>query len=493
MDDADDRLAGEWTPGEAAGLLACAVVFVLIRLPVLTAPGILLGWHSDAALLGLMARAILDGDIPWLFWGADYLAPLTSLFAAAVAAILRNPVGPLELRIGVSIEIFAALLFFYAALRRCVGRRAAMLPVFWLSAGPAFLFKLGYAPLSAEQYFFLGAVVFWYVTRSRFERAHHWLVLGLLTGAGLWIHRGVLFVVVPALVVIAFYDVHLLKWWQTVVGCVLFAAGTVLGYVPALIGEFAIDQRLYTPVKPPWSVAHIQRRFLESVTYDVWMLIGAESTITRWVLGSLIGVLIVLAVWNFKPRRAQVFAAGVVAISLAFWILSTDAHRGAVRYIMITLPIIYGFSAREIVRLWDRGSPVMRGAAITAVLIISSALFIPRYQQATEVAAGLREQHELWPGGFDPRPALAVIRRNGYSVCYANVWIAHKLEFLSDSGVRFIPYRSVNRRMVESLRVAGLPGRKCFVELDGRVRTVSDREAARLRVDTLWHMHGWQR
>lgn len=491
MDD-DDDVRLRWMAAETAGLVLCALAFVLIRLPVLTSPGILLGWHSDAALLGLMARAILDGDIPWLFWGADYLAPLTSLFAAVVAIVMRNPVGPLELRLGVSVEIFGALLFFYAALRRSIGRRAAMMAIFWLVAGPGFLFKLGYAPLSAEQYFFLGSVVFWYVTRFRFVRLHHWLILGLLTGSGLWIHRGVLFVVVPALAVIAFYDARRLKWWQTASGCIVFGAGTALGYFPVLIGKHAIDQRLYTPVKPPWSVAHVQRRFAETVTNDIWVLIGAESMVLRWSLGLVVIALIAVAVWNFKPRRSTVFAAGVVAISMAFWILSTDAHRGAVRYIMITLPIIFGFVAAEIVCLWDRKG-LSRALAVLAFLILMCGLFMPRYMEARQVAAGLREQHEMWPGGFDPRPALEAIRRNRYTVCYANVWIAHKLEFLSDSPVRFIPYRSVNRRMVDSLRLGGLPGPKCFVELDGRVRTLSPAEANDLRIDTLWHMHGWQR
>jgi hypothetical protein len=59
--------------------------------------------------------------------------------------------------------------------------------------------------------------------------------------------------------------------------------------------------------------------------------------------------------------------------------------------------------------------------------------------------------------------------------------------------VRFIPYRSVNRRMVESLRLAGSPGRKCFVDLEGRVRPMTMREERDARLDVLWSMHGWKR
>ncbi|HWW62894.1 MAG TPA: hypothetical protein VN181_16085, partial [Thermoanaerobaculia bacterium] len=84
-----------------------------------------------------------------------------------------------------------------------------------------------------------------------------------------------------------------------------------------------------------------------------------------------------------------------------------------------------------------------------------------------------------------PRPALRAVDAGHYRVCYANVWIAHKLEFLGESGTRFIPYRSVNRRMVESLRLGAMPGRKCFVDQRGNVRSLQPSEEMAFRRDTL--------
>jgi hypothetical protein len=146
-----DRAAPPIPWWEWCGVLAAAIAFVLLRLPLYVEPGLRLGWHSDAAILGLMARAIAAGDYPLLFWGCDYLAPLTSVFAAAAGTTVVPGIGPLALRIGVAVELFAAMLFFHAALRRGVGRRASLVALVWLAAGPAFLFKLSYAPLSAEQ------------------------------------------------------------------------------------------------------------------------------------------------------------------------------------------------------------------------------------------------------------------------------------------------------------------------------------------------------
>ncbi|HEU4889201.1 MAG TPA: hypothetical protein VFV49_15045 [Thermoanaerobaculia bacterium] len=492
LDTVNDARPVRWW--EWAGVLVCAALFLALRWPLYVRPGLLLGWHSDAALLGLMARAIAAGDYPILFWGADYLAPLTSVFAALVGSTFVDGIGPLALRLGTAIEVFAAIVFFQFGLRRAAGRRAALLATFWLTAGPAFLFKLTYAPLSAEQYFFLGAVTFWYVTRAPFDRLHRWLILGLLAGIGWWIHRGVTFVVLPSLLTILLFDRDALRARrEQLAAAFAFLGGAIFGALPIVFGKLMIDQRLYIPVKTGWSLAHVESRIYETFRFDAWELLGAHGFAWSWLLGITFVALLVSAAVHFRARRTAVLAAGVLATTLAFWLLSTDAYQGAVRYVMIALPILYAFAAQELVRLWDRRSVASRALAIVGMAIVCASLYIPRYAQAQNAAAGLLEQHEHWPGGFDPRPALRDVAAGHYTVCYANVWVAHKLEWLSDTNVRFIPYRSVNRRMVDSMRLAKLPGPKCFVNLKGQVRPLTKTEEADLRLEILWHAKGWRR
>lgn len=477
---------------EWAGVALCIAAFLVLRLPLYTRPGVILGWHSDAALLGLMARAIAAGDVPLLFWGCDYLAPLTSLFAV-IAGAFSPGITPLDLRLGVALEVFGAFVFFYLALRRIIGRPAALLSTFWLCAGPAFLFKLTYAPLSAEQYLFVGAVIFWYVCRAPFTTYRQWLILGLLTGIGWWIHRGAIFVVVPAVVAICLYEGRSYRKAHALAALSVLIAGAALGYVPAVIGKLTVDQRLYTPVTPPWTLAHLQQRVAETFRYDLWTFLGADPSALGIALGIAMVCLIAAAVRHFEPSRETVIATGVLATCAAFWLFSTHSYRGALRYVIVALPIAYAFAAAEIGRLWRGGRTPRRLLAAIVAGLVAAGLFIPRSIDVRATAAAQREQFEQWPGGFDPRPTLAILAREQYTVCYADVWLAHKLEWLSESGVRFIPYRSVNRRMVESLRLAALPGRKCFVDLDGRVFTLTKRQETLLRVETLWHSHGWRR
>lgn len=477
---------------ECTGIAVAVVAFFALRFPLYVRPGLLLGWHSDAALLGLMARAMAVGDVPLIFWASDYLAPLTSVFAVIAGTLFVDEIGPLALRLGVAIEVIAALLFFHAGLRNVAGRRASLLMLLWVAAGPAFLFQLTYAPLSAEQYFFLGSVVFWYVCRFRFVRLQHWLVLGLLAGSGWWIHRGVTFVVLPALAVIFWFDARGLPRRDILAGVLVFASGVALGYVPAIIGRLEVDQRLYAPVTPGWALRRVIDRLTDTALSDFWQLIGASGSILGILLGGAVVILLLMAARRFELRRETLFAAGIVATAFAFWIISTVAYRGAVRYIVIALPILYAFAATEIVAMWDRRQLLFRLAAAAVAVAIALALYVPRAQDASEVAAAKREQYERW-GGFDPRDTLRALSAGGYRVCYADVWIAHKMEWLSDPRVAFIPHRSVNRRMVESLRLAALPGRKCFVDRHGNVRELSPAEQRDLRQETLWHMHGWMR
>lgn len=456
---------------EWSGIAVCAVLFVLIRLPLLTQPGLLLGWNSDAALFGLMAEAIAAGDPPLFFWGQDYMAPLTSWFAAGVGVVLGD-VDPLALRVGVAIEVFAALLFFHFALRRIVGPAAALLALLLLAAAPSFFFKMTYAPLGAEQYFFVGAIAFWYVARTRFTRLRHWLILGAMAGLGWWIHRGAMFVIVPALAVILYHDRPARR--DAVAGLMAFGLGAMAGALPILFGRLSVDQRLYTPVEASWSVAHVARRVAETFSHDLRVLVGAEASA---VVALLILAAFVIAAVRIPRTREFHLAAGVVLISLAFWIFSTTAYKGALRYLMIVVPILYAGVAWLIVR--------MRMPGIAVAVLLAAFLFHGRISEARAVAAGRGEQHEQWPGAFDPRPTLRALQANGHRVCYADFWVAYKLEWLSDRQTRFIPYRSVNRTITESLRLAALPGPKCFVGLDGTVRTLTADEAMRMRRDTL--------
>ena len=77
------------------------LAFVAIRIPLFTTGGLILGWNSDAALFGLMARAMSSGaEFPLFFWGQHYLGTVTSMLTAVVSTVVPGAISPVDPRAG---------------------------------------------------------------------------------------------------------------------------------------------------------------------------------------------------------------------------------------------------------------------------------------------------------------------------------------------------------------------------------------------------------
>jgi hypothetical protein len=283
------------------------------------------------------------------------------------------------------------------------------------------------------------------------------------------------------------YDYGWRRPSRTAVALGTFGAAFVTGCIPWFLGLRQIDQPLYDPVTVSWSFGRLWARLLETVRSDVWQFLGAYDHRLAFGTALLMIALAVIGLTRLRLRREDVLAAGVLTTCVAFWLGSTAAYGGAVRYLVLALPVVYGLGAFGVTHLWNASRLSMRVVAGVIALVLAAGFYAPRVFEVGEIAAGRGEQHEHWPGGFDPRPALGEIESAGYRVCYADFWLAYKLEWLNVTGVEFIPYRSVDRTQARSLRLAATPGKKCLVTPDGRVVELSEQQQAALRAETVAH------
>ncbi|MCU1245151.1 MAG: hypothetical protein JWN02_1061 [Acidobacteria bacterium] len=558
-------------PLRLSGLAALVALFLLIRLPILTGDGLLLGWNSDAAIFGLMARGIAAGrELPVYYWGQSYMGPLTSYLAVPIGLALGH-IGPLAVRLAVSLQVVAGSIFFWLALRTAFDARVASLIALWLAIGPEFLFQFVISPSGAEHVLFLGGLIAWLTMRGLARGGltpGQWLFFGLLSGAGWWINQGVVFVMAAALVVIvvrsrfwalawpeprirerltlalaertsarsgdlrlvlrliaallfldlllgmlrqfspkvpaffldrpvleplialtAFYLLvellfgrdlrHALRRPGTwLPPALLFALGAVIGYAPVLVGErlrlFPDAYGLSTPLLPLSGVpAHVAFLFGS----DLWQLLGADRSPLGIALGAILAAALVAALLRYRrdltdfvtlrPKAwgPRAVCGVTILLSLLFYLGSSRAHHGAMRYIVLALPMLYAFAAAELLRL----TALSRVATGAALVTITLALLVPRLAQARAVAEARSERCASFPGDFDPRPVIRKLAAEGYTVCYTNYWIAYKLQFLTDERTRFIPYRSFDRNRPQSRMLAAMPVRKCWVALDGTI------------------------
>jgi 4-amino-4-deoxy-L-arabinose transferase-like glycosyltransferase len=188
---------GAWralTPGRVAALLlALAAIYRLILLA--------RGWpalDSDEAVIGLMARHILQGDRPTFFWGQNYMGPFEAYVAAALFALFGS--SPFLLGLSALLLTLGFLATVYFLGRAAFGPAVGLLGLAWLVLSPPFFTLRQLAPIGGYQELLLlgGLILLAVWSRLRLPNARPasrtgWLrciafyaAIGLLAGLGLW-------------------------------------------------------------------------------------------------------------------------------------------------------------------------------------------------------------------------------------------------------------------------------------------------------------------
>jgi hypothetical protein len=214
----DARQAGKLRSWEIAAAVLALAAFLALRWRLLMPQGVVLGWHSDAAIYGLAARRILEHRrIDVFYWGQNYIGPLTSIAATAVAMIRRVAFDPsagvdaLALRIAAMSETAAGALFFWLGLRAALGRLAALPCLLWLVIGPLYVFESSVTPRTEQTAFLCSGVLFWIAARSLaglrrpgvYDTSRGCLFAGLVSGFGWWMNQSVVFILLPTAIVLA--------------------------------------------------------------------------------------------------------------------------------------------------------------------------------------------------------------------------------------------------------------------------------------------------
>ena len=162
-----------------------AALTIAARLPFLVTGKI--PFDSDEAVEGLMARHVLNGELPAFFWGQAFKGVPEVYASAGAFALFGSSVAILK---GVTLVFFALYVALnFILLDRIASRWIAMsASALLIAAPPALVFWSLDASAEYVLIMLLGTtlLLIWTGARSRFA-------LGVVTGLGLWIHQ--LFVV----------------------------------------------------------------------------------------------------------------------------------------------------------------------------------------------------------------------------------------------------------------------------------------------------------
>jgi hypothetical protein len=189
--------------------VAAAALFCAWHWCLLTPAGRVRGFDSDAAILALMGKKMLEGrGFDFFFWGQNYVGPLTSTFIAA-AGLVTGRVNPLALRLGAFTEVFLAVLVTAWGVAR-LDRRAGIATLVLLCLTPPVVLGTMISPSGAEMGLLtsalIAAVVLQQLTTPPSRRGclaspHGQLAFGLLAGLAWWMNQQVVFVLLGAVVV----------------------------------------------------------------------------------------------------------------------------------------------------------------------------------------------------------------------------------------------------------------------------------------------------
>jgi len=480
-------------------MAAILVVFVLIRLPLLTSEAAVRGWSGDSAIFGLMAKKIHDGKgFDVFFWGQNYMGSLTPALAALIRTMTLDPAGvgaeggPISLRLASMSEIAFGICLYFLGLARLFGRPIAAAAGLWLALGPPFFIRLSALPMGPEMSFALGSLLFYLaagaLTRPRplLDRPSGHFILGLIAGLGWWMNQTILFVLLPVAALVFFRSATFRgfpwkAWARLTVPCL---CGAVLGYSPVWLGRLlGWYEPSAGPVTPPWLRSGLLTRFVRFVGTDFWRLVGLDGLAPAAILAVAgLGLLTLLLLvhgrrfWRALQTAPPSFegldlVGAITGLGAAFFIFR-DVPLSQVRYLTLVLPAAFALllaSLAEAARLLRRRIPSALVALLLGGLALTATLFLSR--QARRAVDDIL----LEP---DPRAPLRTITEAGYTVCHAGYDTAYTLQFLSDERVRFIPYHSPDRNRTMSASLRSMPGPQCLVTDDGAVRPWEPADAA---------------
>jgi 4-amino-4-deoxy-L-arabinose transferase-like glycosyltransferase len=197
--------------------------------------------NSDEALIGLMARHILKGEHPLLFYGQNYYGPLESYFTAPLFAVFGS--NRIILKI---VPLVSSLLFIYAIYwlgTTLYSESIGLYSAVYAALPPA---MLTVRQLQADAAYPLVLLVgtFSLLIFNRLQSRFSWIRLGVLIclfGLGFWLHPIMGYYLASTGLIYLFYKLNISRYKLTVSSRIILIFSLVLVGIVSLFFWGGID------------------------------------------------------------------------------------------------------------------------------------------------------------------------------------------------------------------------------------------------------------
>jgi hypothetical protein len=478
------------------GLLSAIIAAVMLKLSLLLVG--VIPFNADEAIVALMARHILAGELPIFFYGQAYMGSLDAFLVAGLFKLVGNGVWSIRL---VQIGLYALTILTTAYLcRRITGSWKVGVIAAWFLAIPNVNMTL-YSTVSLGGYgemLLIGNLILLTTHRITWEIDHGnekkvlwpWFVLGFLSGIGLWAFGLSLVYSITAVIYLAWYLYRTRHMVQGSENTYPFA--DKLGYLfnNQKIDKPVIRSRFFGTLlvglifgSAPWWAYAQQTGFstllhelgggaiagveglnpLQQVFQHILNLSLFGTTVTlglrppweiRWLAMPLAPLVIIfwIGVAAYAVRKSiaelkigpqgEAFShapllIGILLILVVGFILTPFGADPSGRY-FLPAGVVLAIFAAQAVRNW---SLRLRNCAWVVVVLILSAHLWGTFQVARLFPPGLTTQFDRVTQidhTYD-QELIQFLRSKGEIRGYTNYWVAYPLAYLSDEELIFVP------------------------------------------------------
>lgn len=416
-------------------------------------------WNSDQAVVGLMAKHIVErGEHPFFYYGAAYAGALEPHFVAAVFLLL----GPTPLAYEISLMLLLAILLIliFAIGRRSFGPEAALFAVAYLAVPPFFFLLKGLTSDGAyDTLAVLGAAMLVAalaaeerLARDRPPEAAIGL-LGLLAGLAWWVDP-----------LAAYFYLAIFLWFLLVRRSIfrralaypVFLLSFVLGSLPWWLTNIRdswpslrVPEAAHLP--PPEAAKGFVRFWTTAVPvlfggrpFYRWDFLFRGSAIVAFVLYAIpvlfaVGVVLGAAPWRSRREGSVVDPAGrpllLVLLLMACmqfvvsWNPRTFQQDPRFLFSMyVPFALLFGFFFSRARHLLPLPVVAIAGIAILAFHTLGIARAPREDDFATQPTTGR------------VTPLIRALEQRGLSDVYTGYWMAYRLVFESGEKIRAAPF-----------------------------------------------------
>lgn len=478
------------------GLLSASIAAVMLKLSLLFVG--VIPFNSDEAIVALMARHILAGELPIFFYGQAYMGSLDAFLVAGLFKLVGNGVWSIR---WVQIGLYSLTILTTAYIcRRITGSWKVGVIAAWFLAIPNVNMTL-YSTVSLGGYgemLLIGNLILLTTHRITLEIDHGnekkvlwpWFALGFLSGIGLWAFGLSLVYSITAVIYLAWYLYRTRRMVQDSENAYPFAdklrnifnsqnidrpvirsgfvgillVGLIFGSAPwwayaqqtgfstlfhELGGGAIAGVEGLNPLQQVFQHIHNLSLFGTTVTLGLrppweirWLAMPlAPLVIIFWIVVVAYAVRKSIAELKIGPQGEAFSHApllmGILLILVVGFVLTPFGADPSGRY-FLPAGVILAIFAAQAITTWNLR---LRKYAWVVVVLILSAHLWGTFQVARLFPPGLTTQFDRVTQidhTYD-QELIQFLRSKGEIRGFTNYWVAYPLAYLSDEEIIFVP------------------------------------------------------